>query len=138
MICERCGKDIPDSAAICPSCGTVTQIAQPPINATVVNNFPAASSNKNGAALITEIILSLFSIYGVGWLMAGETTIGVILLVSSFVIFWPLLITIASVTFGLGVCFCNLPLAITGIIINAMLLNNTLNRKALPLPFSTV
>src|SRR5437764_9566160 len=141
MICERCGKELADSAVICPSCGTVTRSGgtsvpprpggytqypgseysdphdqpmptyeqgyaprqnftappppnyrppQPnfgyqqaynpppmyspgPINVTVVNNY-TEPDQKNSGALLTEIILSLFGIYGVGWLIAGETT----------------------------------------------------------------
>ena len=205
MICERCGKELADSAVICPSCGTVTRsggtsvpprpggytqypgseysdphdqpmptyeqgyaprqnfTAPPPpnyrpprqnsgyeqsynvppmyppgaINVTVVNNF-AAPAQKNSGALLAEIILSLFGIYGIGWLIAGETTIGVILLICSFVIFWPLAIMFAVFTLGLGIFVCDLPLAIGGIILNAVLLNNRLNRKAQPPIYTTV
>ena len=95
------------------------------VNVTVVNN----ASTKNNTPLIVEILFSLFGIYGVGWLMAGETTTGVILLICSFVVYWPLLILIAVFTLGLGLA-CDFPLGIAAIIINAILLNNTLNRKA--------
>ncbi|HYL42809.1 MAG TPA: hypothetical protein VEU97_05440 [Ktedonobacteraceae bacterium] len=102
----------------------------PPINITI-NNY-APTSQTNSGALLAEIICSLFGVYGVGWLMAGEKTIGTILLVCSFVLFWPLAIFIAFITIGFGIFLCNLPLAIIGIIINAVLLNNTLNRKTPP------
>ena len=107
------------------------QQQQPPmyppqgVNVTVVNN----AGSKNNTPLIIEVILSLFGIYGVGWLTAGETTTGVILLICSFVVYWPLLILIAVFTLGLGLA-CDFPLGIAAIIINAILLNNTLNRKA--------
>ena len=100
------------------------------INVTVVNNFTTSSSSNNNGALIAEILLSLFGVYGVGWLIAGETTTGIVLLVCSFLLFWPLAITIAIFTFGFGVFICDLPLAIGGIVLNAVLLNNALNRKA--------
>ncbi len=103
----------------------------PPINMTI-NNY-ATTRETNSGALLVEIICSLFGVYGVGWLMAGEKTTGTILLVCSFVLFWPLAIFIAIITIGFGIFLCNLPLAIIGIIINAVLLNNTLNRKT-PLP----
>ncbi len=107
-----------------------------PINVTVVNNFTTSSTtNTNSGALIAEIILSLFGIYGVGWLIAGETTTGIVLLVCSFVLFWPLAIMIAIFTIGFGVFFCDLPLAVGGIILNAVLLNNALKRKAIQLPY---
>ena len=95
------------------------------VNVTVVNN----ASTKNNTPLIIEVILSLFGIFGIGWLTAGETTTGVILLICSFVVYWPLLILIAVFTLGLGLA-CDFPLGIAAIIINAILLNNTLNRKA--------
>ena len=107
------------------------QQQQPPmyppqgVNVTVVNN----ASTKNNTPLIIEILLSLFGIYGVGWLMAGETTTGVILLICSFVVYWPLLVLIAVFTLGFGLA-CDFPLAIAAIIVNAILLNGALNRRA--------
>ncbi len=189
MICERCGNDMADNAAICPICGTLTTQAaaakQPPtgygpypqgnlggyergytpprpdgqqqasqgyqgyippqpnygyapppynanpgyapgINVTVINNMPG--SGKNDGALIAEIILSLFGIFGVGWLMAGETTTGVILLICSFVLYWPLIIAGTLLTLGVGL-LCLGPMMIAAIIVNAVLLNNALKRK---------
>jgi hypothetical protein len=108
------------------------------INVTVVNNFTAPPGNNNNGALFAEIFLSLFGVYGVGWIIAGETTIGVVLLVCSFLLFWPLAITIAIFTFGFGVFFCDLPLAVGGIVLNAVLLNNAINRKARVVSYSTV
>ena len=106
------------------------------INVTVVNNFQTSSRNNSGALLV-EIFLSLFGIYGVGWIIAGETTIGVVLLVCSLVLFWPLAIIIAIFTLGFGIFFCDLPLAVGCIVINAVLLNNALNRKARLASYST-
>jgi hypothetical protein len=191
MICEHCGNDMADNAAICPLCGTVTAQAasakQPPptgygpypqgggyergyapprpdgpqqanqgyqgyvppqqqpnygyappynanpgyapgINVTVINNMPGSGSGKNDGALIAEIILSLFGIFGVGWLMAGETTIGVILLICSFVLYWPIIIVGTLFTLGFGL-LCLGPMMIAAIIVNAVLLNNALKRK---------
>ena len=95
------------------------------INVTIVN--PPA--DKKDGALIAEILLSLFGIFGVGWLIGGETTIGIILLVCSFFIYWPIMILGTLFTFGLGL-ICLGPLAIGSIILNALLLNNRLKRKA--------
>jgi hypothetical protein len=101
---------------------------QPGINVTLVTN-PAPPSHDNGP-LIVEILLSLLlGIYGVGWLMAGETTVGVILLICTFVLYWPTLILGAIFTLGLGL-FCLVPLAIGAIVLNAVLLNNALKRRA--------
>lgn len=201
MRCERCGKEIADTAVICPSCGsltspisTVRQGGQPPtqhgtyptgsydtheepmssyeqgytprsdyrrpppqpdymappqpnysygqqyspppqfqqggsINVSVFNNYTPPGQKNNGA-LIAEIILSLFGIYGVGWLIGGETTVGVVLLVCSLVVYIPFAIIGTLITFGFGI-FCIGPLSIALIIINAILLNNALNRRAM-------
>lgn len=98
--------------------------------------YQPASVNVNiinttdSTPVIIEVLLSIFlGIYGVGWLMAGETTIGIILLICSFVLYWPILIFGTIFTFGLGL-FCLGPLAIGAIILNAILLNNALKRKA--------
>jgi hypothetical protein len=135
MICERCGKEFSDSAAICPACGTVmpnmmkdqviTNYGQSPSSV-----YDSAQSVKNNGALAAEILFSLIGVYGVGWLIAGEIAIGVILLVCSFAVFAPLAIMIAIYTFGVGIFVFDLPLAIGGIILNAILLNRVLNRKA--------
>ncbi len=98
----------------------------PGINVTVINNVPASGSHDS--ALIVEIILSLFGIFGVGWLMAGETTPGIVLLICSFVIYWPIVIMGTLFTFGVGL-LCLGPMMIAAIIINAVLLNNALKRK---------
>ena len=195
MLCERCGKDISDIAAICPSCGTLTSevrpAGQPPtqhdpysantydepmssyeqgytprqnyrqppqfnympppqsnyqygqsyappqfrpssINISIYNNYTndyTPPIQKNNGALIAEIILSLFGIFGVGWLISGEITIGTLLLVGSLVLYMPIAILGIVFTFGLSI-FCFSPLSITAVIINAVLLNNVLNRKA--------
>jgi hypothetical protein len=95
------------------------------INVTIVNSPP----DKKDGALVAEIILSLFGVFGVGWLIGGETAIGIVLLVCSFVLYWPVMILGTLFTFGLGL-ICLGPLAIGSIILNALLLNNRLNRKA--------
>ena len=61
--------------------------------------------------------------------MAGETTTGSPVLVGSLVLYWPIFIVGTIVTLGFGL-LCLGPLAIAAIIVNAVLLNQTLNRKA--------
>ena len=95
------------------------------INVTIVNS----PLGKKDGALVAEIILSLFGVFGVGWLIGGETAIGIVLLVCSFVLYWPVMILGTLFTFGFGL-ICLGPLAIGSIILNALLLNNRLNRKA--------
>ncbi len=91
------------------------------VNVTVINTAPPTRSKT---PLVVEVILSLFGIYGVGWLMAGETTIGIIWLVCSFVVYWPTLIILALLTFGI----LDFPVAVACIVINALLLNRALNQ----------
>ena len=54
---------------------------------------------------------------------------GVILLIGSFVVYWPALIFGILFTFGLGI-FSFGALALGLVLLNAILLNNYLNRKA--------
>jgi zinc-ribbon domain len=193
MICERCGKEIADSAAICPSCGTVTSWStgssgpppttyggfptgeysdtydqpkptyeqgytprqnhapqpppiytpppqqkfgpsyapphsyqQAPINVTIVNNYTPPPAKNNGALLV-EILLSLFGIYGVGWSMAGKKTTGTVLIICSLV-YWFLALRFIFLTWGFGI-LCLGPLSIVLIIVNAILLNNALKQQ---------
>jgi hypothetical protein len=98
------------------------------INVTIVNN---SSSGKNDGALIAEIIFSLFGVFGIGWLIGGETTIGVVLLICSFLLYWPIMFFGTIFTLGFGLIFLG-PLMIASIIVNAVLLNNALKRKATP------
>jgi hypothetical protein len=86
-------------------------------------------TNKNDTALITEILLSLIGIFGVGWIMTGKTATGVILLLGSIFIYWPIMILGTIFTLGVGL-ICLGPIAIVAIILNFVLINNVLNRKA--------
>ena len=98
------------------------------INVNMASAAPVASSGNSGA-VVAEVLLNIFlGIYGVGWLMAGETTVGIILLICSIVLYWPIVVLVSIFTFGLGL-FCFGPLAIGGLILNAILLNNTIKRK---------
>jgi hypothetical protein len=95
------------------------------INVTIVN----APSGKKDSALPVEILFSLFGVFGVGWLIGGETAVGIVFLICSFVLYWPIMILGTLLTLGLGL-ICLGPLAIGLIILNALLLNNRLNHKA--------
>jgi hypothetical protein len=206
--CERCGTAIPDTAAICSSCGTTSPFArsgptllsdygqpdyaqgygsqqgynpqpspvyspqpsssylpeqgyapqqiynQPYNNPPPIAYSPPVSVNINAVAPITrvapsgnsgavavEVLLNLFlGIYGVGWLMAGEWGVGIILLICSFVLYWPILLLsiirtiIALIWLASGGSLLWLflgPLVVIGLIVlNAVLLNNAIKRKA--------
>ena len=102
----------------------------PPYPANVQINMtmiPVQQPNKDGA-LAAEIILSLFGLFGVGWLIAGETTVGIVLLVCSALIYWPVFVGGTIMSDGIGL-ICLGPMAIAAIIINAVLLNRRCSRK---------
>ncbi|HLZ59335.1 MAG TPA: hypothetical protein VKR06_20520 [Ktedonosporobacter sp.] len=84
---------------------------------------------KNDSALTIEILFSLVGIFGIGWLMTGETTAGVLLLIASILIYWPIMFAGTVVSDGLALIFFA-PLAISIIILNALLLNGLLKRRA--------
>lgn len=94
------------------------------VNVSVGGSSGTSSQSKTG--LIVEIILSIFGIYGVGWLISGETTVGIVLLICSFVLYYPAVVILGIFTVGL----CDIPLVLGAIIFNAIMLNNALNRKA--------
>ena len=104
--------------------------APPMYQPAIVNVNIVNPPSTNNTPVIVEVLLSLFlGIFGVGWLMTGETTTGVILLICSIFLYWPIMIIGIIFTLGLGL-FCLGPLAIGAIILNAVLLNNRLKRKA--------
>lgn len=84
------------------------------------------------APLLIEVLLSLFlGIFGVGWLLAGELPIGILLLAGSFLLYLPLVIVsfiLAIASVGLSL-LCTGPLAIGAVCLNAFLLQNRLKRK---------
>jgi hypothetical protein len=82
----------------------------------------APPQRANGTAVAVEAILAFFGIYGVGWLMAGETTVGALLLAGSFV-WWGVAIFLTAITFGVGL-FCIAPLNIGFLVLSAVLLAN--------------
>lgn len=171
--CDRCGSVMPETAVICPSCGTVKRhsTANPPTNYGSSASYPtpvaypsAASGSTysspsagyhdvpppvnininigmssgyipvtrpaNSSAVPVEVLLNtFFGLYGVGWLMAGETTTGIILLLGSIFLYWPGIIFAIAITFGIGLCGI-IPLVIGAIILNAVLLNNCIKRKS--------
>jgi hypothetical protein len=72
------------------------------------------------AAIIVETILDLFGIFGVGWLIAGETTTGIILLVASC-LWWSVAVLITIFTVGIGL-ICILPLDLIFLLLSVILL----------------
>jgi hypothetical protein len=80
----------------------------------------------NTTPVIVEAILAFFGVYGIGWLMAGETTIGVILLIAGFV--WDAIFVFAAYTV-IGLC-CVVPLQLIFVALSAFQLNTRLRMRA--------
>jgi len=92
---------------------------------------------------IVEALLSLFlGIYGVGWLLAGEAPVGILLIIGSLLLYLPLVVVsfiLAIATVGLSL-LCTGPLAIGAICLNLFLLHNRVKQKSgrprgSPLPY---
>lgn len=95
-------------------------------NAYAATDF--SSVYPDGKALAVEFILSLLGIFGIGWLLVGETRIGLLLLTCSVLIYWPMMIMGTLFTLGFGL-MCLGPLAVSCVICNVLLLNLCLKRK---------
>jgi hypothetical protein len=80
----------------------------------------------NTTPVIVEAILAFLGIYGVGWMIAGETTIGIVLLIAGFV--WDAIFVVAAVTV-IGLC-CVVPLQLIFVALSAFQLNNRLRMRA--------
>jgi hypothetical protein len=95
-----------------------------------VNFFPLRSSEH---ILILEFVLSLVGVFGIGWMLAGQTIIGLILLACSILLYWPIMFLGTLFTIGLSL-LCVGPFVFGAIICNAFLLNRYLKHKAQRLP----
>jgi TM2 domain-containing membrane protein YozV len=77
--------------------------------------------------VIVEILCGIFGFYGIGWLIAGYTIPGILLLVGGLVwavIFW----TIAAVTHFVGLV-CLVPFDIAIWVTSALILNSRLKQR---------
>jgi hypothetical protein len=82
---------------------------------------------RDNVPVVVEAIASFFSLYGVGWLMAGETTTGLILLVAGLA--WGAIIAGSGIaTAGLGFCV-TLPLHIVFMVLTITQLNARLKAR---------
>ena len=85
-----------------------------------------AQQQDHSTAIVLEAILSVFGIYGIGWMYRGHVGTGVALLVLGFV--WVgIAILISLFTFGIGL-LCVAPLHLVFIVLDVIALNNTLRQ----------
>jgi hypothetical protein len=153
--CQSCGAPLAADASFCSSCGTPastgmpasgqpmgapsappsgygTPEAYPPppgyAGAGVYGAPPMAAQMQRPSSgpIIAEVLLGLVGIFGVGWLAAGKTRTGLLLLAASII--W--LVTAGATalhTFGVGCCGV-VPLNILFIVLSAAMLNNAMRR----------
>ena len=82
--------------------------------------------SPSSGPVIVEVILGLFGIFGVGWLAAGKTPIGLILLVLSAA--WWVVSAFAAVhTVFVGCCGI-IPLNLVFVAVSASMLHNAMRR----------
>lgn len=131
QLCQRCGRLPAYPTALCPSCGTPLALPWP--NQRFSGPYPSAPfppdvllSPPGYAPLMVELLLNCVGIYGVGWLMLGNSAGGMTLLVCSIVL-WPLILLLSIFTLGLGL-LCFGPLAIGAIVCNGVLLQKAITR----------
>ena len=129
--CQRCGRLPAHPMATCSSCGmlldlpwTSQRYGPPPM----VPGSPTVSAPQPSfSPLIVELVLNFIGIYGVGWLLLGKKSTGLILLGTSLVL-WFFVAVLAILTLGLGI-ICLGPLAIVAILCNIFLLQQAMKRN---------
>ncbi len=109
--------------------GQMYNIRQPLMIPPAVNvQFFQQPSTPGVTPLIVEILCSLCGVFGIGWLIANKILPGLLLLLGSFMLYWPLAIVLVVATDGLGIFLVG-PLSIVAIILNAVLLNKQLQQQ---------
>lgn len=85
-----------------------------------------AQQQDHSTAIVLEAILSVFGIYGIGWMYRGHVGTGVALLVLGFV--WIGIAALITIfTLGIGL-LCVAPLHLVFIVLDVIALNNTLRQ----------
>jgi serine/threonine protein kinase len=102
-----------------------TQMPAPPSPYTSPGSYRSSgaqttSDTLHTTAVVMEVLLSIFGVFGVGWCIAGRWGRGLTLLVCSFLIYWPIIMQ--SLLSGSGGS-CPFLLAIGAIIFNGTQLN---------------
>jgi hypothetical protein len=85
----------------------------------MMQNQPA---KQRGLAIVLEAVLGIFSLPGIGWLYAGNTTVGAVLLVG-FLFAQVIMFTIDLFTIGLFTCI-HAPAWIVTVLLSSILLYN--------------
>jgi hypothetical protein len=118
----------PDAAGF----GTPGGSAPPPPYDAAPPSFPgtvrAAEVKRapSSSPVVFEVLGGIFGIYGIGWLLAGKTATGLILLALSAG--WLLIAGVAAAHTALITCCGSVPLSVVLAIISAVMLHNAMRR----------
>lgn len=137
--CHTCGTLNPDRAPTCEYCGASLP-ATPPYRDPFVQRrggtphatgYAAPPRAKDpSVGLLIELLPGFFGFLGIGYLWAGETLLGVVLLLGYWA-FWTVVAVASIATFGLLLCF--LPFFIVSYfaapIVSALLLQRRLRAR---------
>lgn len=82
--------------------------------------------SPSSGPVVFEVLLGIFGIYGVGWLAAGKTQIGLILLVLSAA--WWVTAGFLAIHSLFISCFGSIPLTVIFAVISATMLHNAMRR----------
>ncbi len=123
MICQKCGAALEEGAAFCPSCGTRVQAEaqQTPMATAGVGATAVPGAKSKSTALVLEIVAGLFGFLGIGWIYAGETQKGILILLGNFVLQG--LVLVFTLFFGV---ICTIPISAG---ISAYLLNEHIKKS---------
>ncbi len=124
MNCPRCGTQNADQARFCSNCGQplTAQVAATPRTPAAAKPMPDPST-----AFVLELVLGLFGFLGIGWVYAGRTTLGLVMLVG----WWVIVIGGLGgsfVTGGLGCCLW-LPVHVGAPIVSALLVRSEIEKN---------
>lgn len=147
--CRTCGTLNPDRSTLCEYCGAslpapatrrdpfVQRRAASPVTPAYpptlayAGSYPARGATKDpSAGLLIELIPGLFGFLGIGYLWAGETLLGIALLLGYWA-FWGIVAVVTVLSFGLLLCFFPffLLLYFAAPIVSALLLQRRLRAR---------
>ncbi|GIW08920.1 MAG: hypothetical protein KatS3mg060_3725 [Dehalococcoidia bacterium] len=84
--------------------------------------YPPRPTKQRGVALVLEVIPGLFGLFGIGWLYAANTGVGLALVLGS-ILAWCVALAFVVFTGGIGL-FCTVPAYLACLLASALLLNS--------------
>lgn len=132
QVCQQCGLLPVSVTAVCPSCRARLALPWSPqsLGSQTIAPFAPGILPPHPSSflpLLVELPLNVLGIYGIGWLLLGNITGGLMLLVGSLLL-WPVMVLLSIFTMGLGF-ICLGPLALGVMIGNLLLLQRAIRRN---------